>query len=96
MKLLSSSRNRWLLLAALWVVLLVLGIGGFLQQSSDADLHRTFLDNLYLTLQLAALDYGGGDEALNWRLQVARFAAPVMAASTVLLTASLVFVEQYR
>ena len=33
---------------------------------------------------------------MNWRLQVARFAAPVMAASTVLLTASLVFVEQYR
>ena len=96
MKLLTSARNRWLLLAALWVVLLVLGIGGFLQQASDADLHRTFLDNLYLTLQLAALDYGGGDEALNWRLQVARFAAPVMAASTVLLTASLVFVEQYR
>jgi uncharacterized membrane protein len=96
MKLLSSARNRWLLLAALWVVLLVLGIGGFLQQSTDGDLHRTFLDNLYLTLQLAALDYGGGDDALNWRLQVARFAAPVMAASTVLLTASLVFVEQFR
>ncbi len=96
MTLLSSARNRWLLLAALWVVLLVLGIGGFLQQSSDGDLHRTFLDNLYLTLQLAALDYGGGDDALNWRLQVARFAAPVMAASTVLLTASLVFVEQFR
>ena len=96
MKLLASARNRWLLLAALWVVLLVLGIGGFLQQASDGDLHRTFLDNLYLTLQLAALDYGGGDEALNWRLQVARFAAPVMAASTVLLTASLVFVEQFR
>jgi voltage-gated potassium channel Kch len=96
MKLLSSARNRWLLLAALWVILLVLGIGGFLQQADDGGLRRTFLDNLYLTLQLAALDYSGGDEVLNWRLQVARFAAPVMAASTVLLTASLVFVEQYR
>ena len=96
MKLLASARNRWLLLAALWVVLLVLGIGGFLQQAGDAGLHRTFLDNLYLTMQLAALDYSAGDEALNWRLQVARFAAPVMAASTVLQTASLVFVEQYR
>jgi TrkA-N domain/RyR domain len=96
MKLLASARNRWLLLAALWVVLLVLGIGGFLQQADDGGFHRTFLDNLYLTLQLAALDYSAGDEALNWRLQVARFAAPVMAASTVLQTASLVFVEQYR
>jgi voltage-gated potassium channel Kch len=96
MKLLASARNRWLLLAALWVVLLVLGVGGFLQQAGDGGFHRTFLDNLYLTMQLAALDYEGGDDALNWRLQVARFAAPVMAASTVLQTASLVFVEQYR
>src|SRR4029079_1085858 len=96
MKLLASGRNRWLLLAGLWIVLLVIGIGGFLQQSHDAGLHRSFLDNLYLTLQLAALDYGAGDEALNWRLQLARFVAPVMAASTVLQTASLVFVEQYR
>jgi voltage-gated potassium channel Kch len=96
MKLLGSARNRWLVLAFLWVLLLILGIGGFLQQAGDGGLHRTFLDNLYLTMQLAALDYEGGDDALNWRLQVARFAAPVMAASTVLLTASLVFVEQYR
>jgi hypothetical protein len=96
MKLLASARNRWLVLAGLWVVLLVLGIGGFLQQAREGGFHRTFLDNLYLTMQLAALDYEGGDEALNWRLQVARFAAPVMAASTVLQTASLVFVEQYR
>jgi hypothetical protein len=96
MKLLASGRNRWLLLAALWVMLLVIGIGGFLQQSRDGGFHRSFLDNFYLTLQLAALDYGAGDEALNWRLQLARFVAPVMAASTVLQTASLVFVEQYR
>jgi voltage-gated potassium channel Kch len=96
MKLLASARNRWLLLAALWVLLLVFGVGGFLQQAGDGGFHRTFLDNLYLTMQLAALDYEGGDDALNWRLQVARFAAPVMAASTVLQTASLVFVEQYR
>jgi uncharacterized membrane protein len=96
MKLLASARNRWLLLAALWVMLLVLGIGGFLQQADDGGFHRSFLENLYLTMQLAALDYSAGDESLNWRLQVARFAAPVMAASTVLQTASLVFVEQYR
>ena len=96
MKLLASGRNRWLVLAALWIMLLVIGIGGFLQQSRDGGFHRSFLDNLYLTLQLAALDYGAGDETLNWRLQLARFVAPVMAASTVLLTASLVFVEQYR
>ena len=49
------------------VMLLVIGIGGFLQQSRDGSFHRSFLDNFYLTLQLAALDYGAGDDSLNWR-----------------------------
>ena len=34
---LTEPRTRWFVLAALWVVLLVLGIGGFLQQASDGD-----------------------------------------------------------
>jgi hypothetical protein len=95
-KVLKSPRTRWYLLAALWLLLLVIGIGGFLQQSHDGDLDRSFLDTLYLTLQLVTLDYGGGDDHLNWRLQVARFVAPIMAAGTVLQTASLVFAEQFR
>lgn len=96
MRFLSSSRARWFLLAGLWAVLLVLGVGGFLQQASDAGFHRPFLDTLYLTLQLATLDYGGGDEVLNWRLQVTRFAAPLISAGTVLQGASVVFAEQFR
>jgi voltage-gated potassium channel Kch len=96
MRIFASSRNRWLLLAVLWILLLVGGVGGFLQQARDGGFHRSFLDNLYLTLQLATLNYGAGSDVLNWRLQVCRFVAPVMAASTVLQTASLVFVEQYR
>jgi hypothetical protein len=96
MKFLSSARGRWFALAALWVLLLVLGIGGFLQQASDGGFHRPFLDTLYLTLQLATLDYGGGDEMLNWRLQITRFAAPIISAGTVLQGASVVCGEQFR
>jgi hypothetical protein len=83
---LRSARNRWLLIAGVWVALLVLGIGGFAQQEHDAGLDRTGLDTLYLTLQLLTLDYDD-DEALNWRLEVARFVAPLVAASTVLQSA---------
>lgn len=96
MRLLDSARRRWYLLASLWLVVIVLGWGGFLQQSREADLGRTALDNLYLTLQLATLNYDGGDSAINWRLQIARFAAPVMAASTLLQTASVVFRDQFQ
>lgn len=90
-----SERQRWWLLAGAWVVLLVLGIGGFVQQSRDLDLGLNFLDHLYLTLQLAALDYKGASSAINWRLQVARFAAPGIAAGTLLQSASIVFREQF-
>ena len=44
----------------------------------------SFLDLLYLTLQLVTLQFDGSDENLNWRLQIARFVAPIMAAGTVL------------
>lgn len=94
MRLLRSSRGRWYALAALWVVVLVLGIGGFLQQADDAGEPRPFLDTLYLTLQLATLDYSGSSGPMNWRLEVARFTVPIMAASTVLQTASVVFAAE--
>ncbi len=83
------------MLAAGWAVLLVLGVGGFLQQSDELGLSTTFLDQLYFTLQLAALDYKGSSQSINWRLQVVRFAVPVMAAGTLLQSASVVFREQF-
>lgn len=95
MRWLGSARQRWWLLAVAWLALLVLGIGGFIQQSADLGNSTTFLDNFYFTLQLAALDFGGDSEAMNWRLQVARFVAPIIAASTLLQSASVVFREQF-
>ncbi len=96
MRLLSDARARWYLLALAWLGLLTLGIGGFLQQAGDGGYDRSFLDTLYLTVQLATLEYGGGDDTLNWRLEIARFVAPLMAAGTVLQTASIVFADQFR
>jgi voltage-gated potassium channel Kch len=90
-----SARRRWWLLAIGWSVLLVLGVGGFVQQSNDLDLDTSPLDHLYFTLQLAALDYQGEAESVNWRLQIARFVAPVMAAGTLVQSASVVFREQF-
>ncbi|HRE00080.1 MAG TPA: RyR domain-containing protein [Ilumatobacteraceae bacterium] len=91
-----SSRGRWYLLASLWVLLIVLGFGGFRQQARDSGEPQSSLETLYLLVQLAALEFDASSDFLNWRLQVARFVAPAMAATTVLQTASLVFVDQFR
>jgi len=88
---LRSARVRWWTLAVLWLVILVIGITGFVKQGSAEGIDRTFLDNLYLTLQLATLDYSGSSGPMNWQLQLARFVVPILAASTVLQSATLVF-----
>ncbi|HWJ62611.1 MAG TPA: NAD-binding protein [Acidimicrobiales bacterium] len=93
---LSDSRKRWFLLAFLWVVIMGIGISGFIKQGSAADVNRAFLDNLYLTLQLGTLDYDGSAGEMNWQLQLARFVVPILAAGTILQTASVVFREEFR
>ena len=89
----ASSRRRWYLLAGSWVVLIVLGYGGFVEQARDAGEDPRSLDTLYSTLQLAPLEYGGDGD--NWRLEVARFAAPLMATGTLVQAASVVFRDQF-
>src|SRR3954471_7462677 len=89
-----SARRRWYLLGAFWIAVLVLGIGGFRQQAREAGIDRSFLDTVYLTLQLITLDYGESSD-LNWRLEIARFIAPLVAASTVAQTVSVAFRDEF-
>jgi hypothetical protein len=96
MKLFSNPRARWYLLAVFWATVITLGIGGFVQQAHDAGVkHVSIANTLYNTMSLATLNYYGSDGPLNWRVQLARFVVPLMAASTVLQTASLVFVDEF-
>ncbi len=95
-RLLRDARASWYFLAVLWTIVLVLGITGFLKQSEDSGDPRSFLDQLYLTLQLATLDYSGSSGPMNWQLQLCRFIVPLMAAGTVLQAASVVFLEEFN
>ena len=89
-----SARRRWYLLGAFWIVVLVLGIGGFRQQARQAGIDRSFLDTVYLTIQLVTLDYGESSD-LNWRLEIARFIAPLVALGTIAQTISVVFRDEF-
>ncbi|HWJ97157.1 MAG TPA: NAD(P)-binding protein, partial [Acidimicrobiales bacterium] len=93
---LNDSRRRWFVLAFLWVVIMAIGITGFVKQGSADDVDRVFLDNLYLTFQLGTLDYDGSSGPMNWQVQLARFVVPLLAAGTILQTASVVFREEFR
>jgi hypothetical protein len=93
---LAKSRRRWFLLAALWVLIMVLGVGGYREQAAASGQPAGLLDTFYQTLQLAALQFKGDADNMNWRLQVVRFVAPVMAAGTLVQAASVVFEEQLR
>lgn len=93
---LADARKRWFLLAALWTAIMLIGISGFVKQGSADGVDRGFLDNLYLTLQLGTLDYDGSSGPMNWQLQLARFVVPLLAAGTILQTASVVFREEFR
>lgn len=93
---LADTRKRWFVLALLWVVIMVIGISGFVKQGSADGVDRGFLDNLYLTFQLGTLDYDGSSGPMNWQVQLARFVVPLLAAGTILQTASVVFREEFR
>jgi hypothetical protein len=93
---LADTRKRWFVLAILWVAIMIIGITGFVKQGSADGVDRGFLDNLYLTFQLGTLDYDGSSGPMNWQVQLARFVVPLLAAGTILQTASVVFREEFR
>jgi len=93
---LSDARVRWWLLAAFWAVVIVLGVTGFAAQAEQSGDDATRLDTIYSTLQLITLDYSGSGGDIDWRLQVARFVVPIVAAWTVIQAVSVVFAAEVR
>ena len=97
MSALDNSRTRWKVLAILWTVMIIIGLGGFIEQGNAGGAHRPFLDNLYYTFQLGTLNYfGGASGEMNWRVNLARFVVPLLAATTILQTASVVFRDEFH
>ncbi len=70
----------WPVIAALFTVAVVLGWIGFDQNLAALNQPGSFLDKLYLSLQLFVLQSGAVAPPVPWQLEVARYLAPAATA----------------
>jgi len=75
---------RWIVLAGLFLAALALGWIGFDLNGRVLGEPRSFLDNLYRSLQLFIIHSGDVPPPVSWQLEVARFLAPAVAAGATL------------
>lgn len=75
-------RRSWYVVGGFFLTVYLLGFIGFHEHSKESlpPPGRTWLDNAYLTGQLFTLESGAVNGAVPWKLEVARFLAPIAAA----------------
>jgi voltage-gated potassium channel Kch len=91
-------RIRWSWLVFLSALLFVFscGLAGFAEHFRQTGKTKTTLDLFYVTGQLFAMNSGAVDGDVPWKLEIARFLAPLVAASAVLGTLAAVFSDEWR
>ena len=77
---LPRSYFRWAAISCLALLVFVLGYAGFREYYRAARRERSVADITYVTLQLFVLQSGDLERPIGWKLDFARFAAPVVAA----------------
>ncbi len=85
---------RWGIVAGLFVASIVLGWIGFDENMRALGQPGTFLDKLYLALQLLVLQSGAVPPPMPWQLEVARFLAPAVTAYATLSALAALLGEQ--
>jgi hypothetical protein len=78
-RILGMSR-RWPVVAAFFIAASVLGWIGFDLSLAVRGQPASFLDKVYLTIQLFLLRSGSVPQPVSWQLEVARYLAPAVAA----------------
>ncbi len=86
-------KNQWILVFSLWIFGLYLGFQGYKELFNEKSISISFIDNLYLTIQLAFFE---GDllGSLPFELQFARFFLPFLTAYTGFKAITLLFIEK--
>lgn len=85
---------QWVVMGGVWLAAGTLGYVGFAKHFAALGQPRSPGDLLYLTLQLFVLESGSVVGPMGWELEVARFLAPAVAASTAMQALALLFYEQ--
>jgi voltage-gated potassium channel Kch len=91
---LTPGAASWVLLAVTFIFVTILGTVAFTRYQQAAGALEPLSTRLYLSIQLFILESGAVPGDVPWELEVARFAAPVVAAYAVLQAAIVVFREQ--
>jgi voltage-gated potassium channel Kch len=91
---LAVSGPLWAGLALGFVLVVALGTVGFTRYQQGAVGLDSLATRVYKSLQLFALESGAVDGSLPWQLEVARFAAPLLAAFAIVQTLAAVFRAQ--
>jgi hypothetical protein len=89
-------KHQWAVIGGAWLVIGLLGYVGFARYFAALDQSRSPGDLLYLTIQLFVLESGAVEGPIGWELELARFLAPAVAASTAVLALILLFYEQFQ
>jgi hypothetical protein len=88
--------HHWLIIGTAAILTILCGYIGFYRHFLSIGETRSFLDILYLTLQLFTFESGAVPSPLPWELELARLLAPAVAAYAALKALSLVFREQLQ
>jgi hypothetical protein len=86
----------WGLLGVGLIVVVVLGLWGFALYQRGSGQPTSFLTAFYLTMQLFTLESGALFGHVPWQLEIARLAAPLVAAYAVMRVAAAVFATRLR
>lgn len=83
-------------MGVIWICALVLGYIGFYEYSMAAGENKTGRDLLYRSLQLILLASGDMEGTVPWKLEVARFLMPAMAAYAAIQALIVIFSKQWQ
>jgi voltage-gated potassium channel Kch len=89
-------RYRWFVILGLAVVAFVLGYIGFDTSYRAIGEPQTVLDLVYRSIQLFVLESGSYVSPASWELEVARFLAPTLTISTLLIFLLMLFYDRFK
>lgn len=87
---------EWPTIWALGLIAVAMGVIGFKKRFDTAGSDRSFLDLLYLSLQLFVLESGSISPPLPWELEAARLIAPAVSVYTASKALIVIFDERLR